>query len=563
MSLSIPYWLISHTSTYQEEYIISKFIGHIAHEACGSSDGLAVYEENGEHNGYCFACSNYVRDVLFRGVSRKVSLADSMQEIVEIWKYPSPSLVDRRLNKASLDHFGVKVGLSQTDGETPEVLYFPYYRGDKHVGWKCKLIPNKMFWSIGDMKDVEFFGWEQALASGNKRLYITEGEIDAVSVWQVLKKKNDPQYAPPAVVSLPHGAGSAKKFLSSNLNTLRRFKEIVLVFDQDEAGKTATEEATLVIPQAKSIQLPGKDPSACLVEGKERALQNALLFQISATKNTKVVLLDSLVETALTPIPMGLEWPWQGFTKITRGLRFGETYYFGAGVKMGKSDLANTFVSHFAVEHGLPVYIANMEETNVKSTKKILGKVAGKIFHDPNVPFLRDDLLKAAEKIKGKVHFVDAFQHISWEFLQKDIYSVVHNLGVKIVLIDPITNLTNGIGAGEVDAILRGVAQDLAAMARDLDIAIFIFCHLRSPDGNSSHERGAKVQSFQFTGSRAMARSCNYMVGLEGDKDPLKLREERDTRKLVVLEDREFGETGVVNLFWDYRTQLFEEIENG
>ena len=550
--------------TFQEEYIISKFIAHIAHKDCGSSDGLAVYEEkNGNRNGYCFACSSYLDSVGYTDGPRRVSVAENMQSMVEIWKYPSPSLVDRRLNKASLDHFGVKVGLSQTDGETPEVLYFPYFRGDKHVGWKCKLIPNKMFWTMGDMKDAEFFGWEQALASGNKRLYITEGEIDAITTWQVLKKKSSPDYAPPAVVSLPNGAGSAKKFLSNNLDTLRRFKEIVFVFDQDEAGKTATEEATLVIPQAKSIQLPGKDPSACLVEGKERALQNALLFQISATKNTKVVLLDSLVDAALAPIPMGLTWPWQGFTKITRGLRFGETYYFGAGVKMGKSDLANTFVSHFAVEHGLPVYIANMEETNVKSTKKILGKVAGKIFHDPNVPFLRDDLLVAAEKIKGKVHFVDAFQHISWEFLQKDIYACVHNLGVKVVLIDPITNLTNGIGAGETDAVLRGVAQDLAAMARDLDIAIFIFCHLRSPDGNSSHERGAKVQSFQFTGSRAMARSCNYMVGLEGDKDPLKERAERDTRKLVVLEDREFGETGIVNLFWDYRTQLFEEFDLG
>ena len=542
---------------------MSKFIGHTAHKECGSSDGLAIYDEGNRKTGYCFACSTYVGQIDgdVELIDKPNSIEDIVKKVREIGKYPSRSLVDRRLNKATLDQFNVKVGVSLTDGETPEVLYFPYEKEETVVAWKCKLIPNKKFWITGNIKDTNFFGWDQAVATGNKRLYITEGELDALAVWQVLSKRTGPEYPPPAVVSIPNGASSAKAFLSSKAQDLRRFKEIVLVFDNDSVGEEALKAASTVLPGAKTIQLPSKDPNAALIEGKERALANALLFQAESPKNTSVVLLDSLVDAALKPVPMGLEWPWEGLTRLTRGLRYGETYYFGAGPKMGKSDLANTFVSHFAVQHGLPVYIANMEETNVKSTKKILGKIAGKIFHDPNVPFQSSDLLNAAQKIQGKVHFVDAYQHITWEYLQQDIISVVNNLGVKLVLIDPITNLTNGIPSSEVDTILRGVSQDLSAMARDLDIAIFIFCHCKAPSSGAPHELGGRILSSQFTGSRAMARSCNYMVGLEGNKDPNLTIEQRNLRKLVILEDREFGETGIIDLYWDYRTQLFTEVD--
>jgi twinkle protein len=56
------------------------------------------------------------------------------------------------------------------------------------VGYKVRLIENKRMWSVGDQKDVDLFGWEQAIATGAKRLYITEGECDAVALYQILRK---------------------------------------------------------------------------------------------------------------------------------------------------------------------------------------------------------------------------------------------------------------------------------------------------------------------------------------------------------------------------------------
>lgn len=58
-----------------------------------------------------------------------------------------------------------------------------------------------------------------------------------------------------------------------------------------------------------------------------------------------------------------------------------------------------------------------------------------------------------------------------------------------------------------------------------------------------------------------MMRSCNYMIGLEGNKDPALPLEQRNVRNLVILEDREFGSSEKISLYWDYKTGIFSEIE--
>lgn len=55
------------------------------------------------------------------------------------------------------------------------------------------------------------------------------------------------------------------------------------------------------------------------------------------------------------------------------------------------------------------------------------------------------------------------------------------------------------------------------------------------------------------------------MIGLEGDKTPLDENgrergpEEKNMRDLVLLEDREFGQTGKFPIYWDYHTGMFNE----
>jgi twinkle protein len=190
----------------------------------------------------------------------------------------------------------------------------------------------------------------------------------------------------------------------------------------------------------------------------------------------------------------------------------------------------------------------------------LVGKAAGKIFHDPKIPFDDEAYDKASPLIGDKALIVGSYQFIDWDNLKQDIRYAVLAEDAQDVIIDPVTAFTAGMSASETNEFLNGMAAELSAMAMDLDFTAYIFCHLKAPDNGPPHERGGKVYSTQFAGSRAMMRSCNYMIGMEGNKDPELDVDARNFRQLVLLEDREYGNVGTVNLWWNKATGLFQEV---
>jgi twinkle protein len=527
-------------------------------------------QEDGSYDGFDFATGKYIPDPYkdkppgYKPVVIKKTQEQIDAEIEEISEFDTVDLPDRKLRKQSLDYFGIKIGLSEEDGTTPNSHYYPYYREGEQVAYKVRIIEGKRMWIVGSFKDVDLFGWEQAVATGAKRLIITEGELDAVAYYQICKDQTKgTQYADynPAVVSLSNGASSAVSILTKKLREIRQhFKEIVLAFDMDEAGKKAVEDVIKVIPDVIVAALPSKDINDCLIEGRSKACYNAIQFNAKKPKNSRIVSGNELHEAAKEVAAHGLSYPWNWLTEKTRGMRFGETIYLGAGQKQGKSEIVNTLAAYCMKEHGLKVFLAKPEESNKKTYKLVAGKLMGKFFHDPNKPFDEEAYEEAGEIMKDKLFMLNLYQHVGWDSLKADIREAATD-GCKVIMIDPITNLTNGMDAASANVKLQEIAQELSAMALDLNVVIFIFCHLRNPDAGPPHERGGEVLSSQFAGSRAMARSCNLMLGLEGNRDPNLDPIERNMRTLVLLEDREYGEVGRFKLYWDDATGLFNEIK--
>lgn len=559
--------------------------------SCGTRKGLQVFaKDDGTTDGFCFACGTYVPNPY--GEVRlasdlpqpKVKTEEEKQEeLHEVQTYPSLTVTSRFLRADVLEIFGVKTSVSEADGKTPTAMYYPYYIDGKLSGFKIKSLDGeKKFWSIGNLKNVDLFGWERAKQSGAKRLIIVEGEDDALALTKIIERNTKEAYRDymPAVVSLAHGSGSARRDLNKSKDEINKyFREIVICFDNDEAGEKAVKEAKLVFPNAKIAVLPCKDAQECLAKGHSRAAFNALTFKTEEIKTTKLVFGSSLHEEARKEPTWGdLSWPWDHLNKTTRGIRYGETVYIGAGVKMGKSEFVNALAAHFIKEHNVKVFMAKPEESNVKSYKLLAGKVAGKVFHDPKRDFDFTAYDKAGEILRDKVAMVNLYQHLGWVSLKSDIISAVE-WGAKAIFIDPITNLTNGENAGDANSKLQEIAQELASMAVDYNIVIFIFCHLKAPEGmitrekreklyhdgkfiglgNCPHEFGGDIYSSQFAGSRAMMRSCNLMLGIEGNKDDALTDEQRNIRNIKLLEDREFGETGTFPVYWNRETTLFKE----
>ena len=467
-------------------------------DKCNSGDGLQVFEkEGGGYDGYCFACGTYVPDPYkdkpadYKPVVFKKTQEQIDQEIAEIQTYRTVDLPDRKLRADSLAYFGIKIGLSEVDGTTPVTHYYPYYREGELVAYKVRLIEGKRMWAIGSTKEVELFGWQQAIATGGKRLYVTEGELDAVALYQIFKDKNKgTPYADfhPAIVSLSHGSGHAPRDMARALKEIRKtFKEIVLVFDMDEAGRKAADNVVKIIPDALVATLPAKDANDCLIQGRSKACHDAVLFNAQKPKNTRLVSGNDLHESAKEAPVYGVSWPWKNITEATRGIRLGETIYIGAGQKQGKSEIVNTLAAHFIKEHGWKVFLVKPEESNKKTYKLVAGKLTGRFFHDPTKPFDHEAYERAGAILKDHLVMLDLYQHVGWETLKADIRQAAMD-GCRAIIIDPITNLTNGLDAATANVKLQEIAQELSAMALDLNGVIFIFCHLRNHDAGPPHE---------------------------------------------------------------------------
>lgn len=513
--------------------------------------------------------------------------AEIKAEIAEISGYQCIDLPSKKLRAEYLDEFGIKIGVSEVDGKTPEVVYYPYRKNGKLTGYKVKLLPkdgrDKTIWSIGETKDVEPFGWQEAVARGAKKLLIVEGEDDAVAARSLIQRHTKEEWKEhtPAVISLPHGAGNAGETLSKWKKQIdQHWSDVILCFDMDKAGQEAIEKALLVLPDAVVADIPCKDLNECIIQGHQKAAFNAITFNAQKRKNSRLVFGDDLHIEAKEQARYGeLTWPWEHLNETTRGIRLGETIYIGAGVKMGKSEFLNGIAAHFIQEHGIKVFMAKPEEANKKTYKLIAGKIVGKRFHDPKVEFDEKAYDEAGKIMAGKLAMVNLYQHLGWNSLRDDIIAAAH-WGAKAVFIDPITNLTNGMPAGDANVELQRIAEDLAAMALDLNIVVFIFCHLKAPEGNIAkekrekfyrdgkyiglgncpHEFGGDILSNQFAGSRAMMRSCHMMLGIEGNKDEVLPEETRNIRDLVLLEDREFGEVGRFSTYWNKNTTKFTEL---
>ena len=78
-------------------------------------------------------------------------------------------------------------------------------------------------------------------AGTSERLYLTEGEFDAASLYQIISE----QYP---VKSLP-SASISTKFLQNNLEYLNSFKMVVYAGELDAAGRAAADKLYSVIPE--------------------------------------------------------------------------------------------------------------------------------------------------------------------------------------------------------------------------------------------------------------------------------------------------------------------------
>ena len=557
-----------------------RIVGDMACTQCRSLGGdktgnhLIVFEnDDGEQFGKCNKCGNYVPPKDFDPAKMKVVDTKSpeyiAEQMAELNDCPIKALPTRKIQQGVAERYGVRSGLDQIHAKDVIQHLLPRHKDGKLSGYKVRNLDPKFTYSVGDNKDVDLFGMEQAKRSdvGNLYLWITEGELDALSAYQVLDEYSKTPNKP-AVVSVPNGASSVAKSLGAGINWINTFKTVVLCFDTDKAGKEATTEALKLIPHAKVVELPplkGKehsDPNDYLMAGKGRELFNFLLFRQEKPKIEGIISVNDCLEEALTPPQWGISFPWDGFTDLTFGQRTGEIVAVGGGVGIGKTLLAHEIAAWNWKVHGEASFLIMLEEANGDTVKNVAGKMDDIPYHRPDFDFDADALRKTAGEMNDGIHLWRSSinQAIRFDFdriISAIRYHATVN-NVKHVFFDNVTAATQHLTPTEINTEVGRIAMELAGLADELDLQIFIFSHLNTPSSGASHEDGGQVREHQFTGSRALMRWCQVIVGFERNKQAGGDMKHRS--KIRLLKQRKYGTSGDIDTAYSPATGRLTQV---
>jgi twinkle protein len=417
------------------------------------------------------------------------------------------ALEARKITRDTCEFFDYRTGTYEG-----KPVHIANYRKDgKLFAQKFRTNP-KGFKVIGAGKSLPLYG--QWLWKGSKkRVVITEGELDALTVSQLQHNKWP-------VVSVPNGAAGASRTITQQLEWVESFDEVVFAFDMDDPGQEAAKACAELLTPGKAFiaHLPMKDANECLQAGKGAELIQAL-WESKPFRPDGVVGVDSILEASCSPIQQGLDWPWPTLTAKTYGRRRRELYGFGAGTGCGKTDTFKEIIQHILQVDNLPVGLLFLEEPPPHTVKTLAGKIDNVRYHVPDGGGNQEQLEKTVKSLVGKVYLYDHFGAMGWKTIKEKIKYMVRALGIKDIFLDHLTalaaQLDDGDG-GERKAIDK-IMSELSALVQELDITIYYVSHLTTPEGKS-HEEGGRVLEKHFRGSRSIAYWTHFLFGIERNK---------------------------------------------
>lgn len=529
---------------------------------CGSSDAMQIYDTG---DAFCFSCKKKFSEEQLEGVEPTTTITKTFTmkkkkvfaTIEDIEEYRSKGFRDREIPTEINKFFDVRC--SYDSNGKMDAHYYPYPNG-----WKVRVLPKTDFFWIG--KSGGLMGKEK-FTGGGKRLYITTGEIDMLSIATVLEERYGKIY--PVITP---GSDTAMKELLLEREWIRSFEEVILAFDEDESGKKALAEAIQIIgiDKVKVTKLPEKDPNDVLTKHSSKDLMECL-FNAERYVPGGIVTRDDLWQ-ALEEYHKIQSMPFPecmaGVNKKTKGKRYGEITLLISGTGSGKSTLLREDILHTLETTEDKVGIVALEESPAESARKMAGMA---IKRNPAAEEISlEDLKPGFDKVFGddRVMVLDHQGSMSDQsIIDKLEYMCLS--GCKHLYIDHITILVSeGIddlrGNEAQDKIMNGLLR----LVKRYPVWICLVSHLRKVQtGSQSFEQGKLPTMDDIRGSGSVKQISFDIIAFARDMSH-ENEKIRNQIQMSVLKCRYTGLTGPVNgASYDYETgrltpmsSMFEEV---
>ena len=535
-------------------------------------DNLAIYDDG---HKFCYACKYYEHG----GTSKVMSKQTPDTNGLKFLNGSLRAIGSRKISEETVRKYSYETIVNEKDGKRIEISSF--YRDGTLIAQKLRG-PNKTFQWRGQTSQVPLWGQHLFRKGGGRMIVITEGEIDCMTVSQL----NGNKYP---VVSLPNGAAGAARAIKDNLEFVCSYGEVILMFDQDEAGQEAVKAVADLLPpgKCKVAKLPYKDANECLVNNQGKAVISAM-WEAQQYSPDEIVHVSQVINEGMVD-PRVYPFPFDNLSEFLLGQRSGEITLWASGTGSGKSTILREVIHHHLIE-GRSVGAIMLEESPQETVddmvslminkpvrairaKKIMNELRMKLGKEPiNIDIiddLTDEEYADARKLleTNSLYIYDHLGNSGLQNLCARIEFMAVSLGVDVIVLDHITAAAAGLlstdsdfdGGSSERLLIDNIMKELRSLVSRTGVRIDVVSQLKKTI--KAYEEGHRITLQDLRGSGSLASVPNTVIALERDRqnpDPAIA----NTTTVRVLKNRLTGRSGVATcLLFDHGTGRLKEID--
>lgn len=420
---------------------------------CGqSSDAYAINENKW---GYCFSCS--------KSFPPEGGIPIDKKDDYRIYPH-------RNISEKTFNFYNIKTKF--VDDEPVEVGFrYP------NESYKIRELKQKNFRTYGPIREAGLFGKDHFDPGSKESITITEGEYDALSVYEMIGKT--------AACSV-RSASSAFTDCSRDRDYINSFKRIILCFDADEVGQEAAKKVATLFDFNKVYHVKfhtKKDANEFLQN------EDAYTFR-TLWENAKRYSPDNIISQFID-IEKSLSvsnedqigtYPFSRLQEATYGLHRGEVIVVKAPRGAGKTELFRAMEHHLLKTTDHNIGIIHLEEDNATTVKAIAGYELKAPAVLPDSGLSKSEIFEAYKKAVGnkedRVHIYESFEVEDEDILYDNIRFLVTAAGCSFIFLDHITWLATGRSDSDERIRLDRISQRLKLLAKELKFCLIMISHV-------------------------------------------------------------------------------------
>lgn len=502
--------------------------------SCSSSDGFSYNSETGLFK--CFVCdadNKSERGMCYDGKTL-TPFKGKQEEGVNLEPYYK-------------EYRGIKKDLFEkynsyfTEQDGNETLHFSYQNGTKH---RALYLPKKdrdHFKISGSMD--KFYGQEDY--NGGKTITITEGELDRLSVIQMMGDW--------PCVSVPNATPS-KDFWTNAVDYLSKFEKVYLSIDNDTAGDKLVEKFFMLLPGKVYRVDHGKYKDANeFLEAKDFGGYKTSWWNAQKVKPDTIntTAQDFLKVYEDTPDYEYFKTDITGLDEKMLGIHKSAFTLILAESGIGKTELVR-YLEKKCYDSGHSFAFCHGEETQLRS---LLGLVS----YDLQDNLTRKDLISSKgreEDVKKSLKELGESERAYQFTIRVDqgvddiidqIRFLVTAMGVEYIFLEPIQDFVSG-NTTEKESLITDLANKMKRLAAEINVGIIVIAHANS-DGDAKY-------------CKSLTQSAAYEIVLNRDPNAEDESERNKMQVSVGRKNRTGGGSGPCGILtFDVETYMLTPDE--